>query len=90
MVLRSMEVFVIMLRLLALEHLKRCSLQEYFSHPSLFIYFFPTTTGTANRWEGGRLLVANHLNQSLWSAKQKLGAAVRLSLLHFSLAGVRL
>jgi hypothetical protein len=49
--MRSMKVFVIMLRLLALEHLRRCSLQEYFSHPSLFFYFFPTTTGTANRWE---------------------------------------
>jgi hypothetical protein len=49
--MRSMEVFVIMLRLLVLEDLKRCSLQEYFSHPSLFIYFFPTTTWTANRWE---------------------------------------
>jgi hypothetical protein len=39
-----------------MEHLQRCSLQKYFSIPSLVIYFFsnPThkpKTGTANRWE---------------------------------------
>jgi hypothetical protein len=38
-----------------------------------------TVTGTACTSE---LLVANHLDQSLWSTNQKYWAAVRLYLLH--------
>jgi len=36
----------------------------------------------------GRLLIANHLDQSLWLANQKQGAAIKSYVLHFSLAGV--
>ncbi len=65
------------------------TLQKYFSHPSLVIYFFcnpthKTETGTANKWE---LLIANHLGQSLWFVNQKQGAPVRSYLLHSSLSG---
>jgi hypothetical protein len=51
-----------------------------------------TKTGTANRCGGrpGRLLIANHLDQSLWLPNLEQGAAVRSYLLHSSLAGVRL
>jgi hypothetical protein len=38
----------------------------------------------------GRLLIANYMDQSLWLANQKQGAAVRSYLSHSSLAGVRL
>jgi len=39
---------------------------------------------------GGKLLIAHHLHQSLWSTNQKQGAAVRSYLLHSSLAGEQL
>ncbi len=38
-----------------------------------------TVTGTAYMWE---LLIANHLDQSLWSINQKYWAAVLSNLLH--------
>ncbi len=68
------------------------TLQKNFSHPSLVIYFFPTLPIKLKLGLqiGGRLLIANHLDQSLWLANQKQGAAVRSYLLHSSLAGVRL
>jgi len=67
-------------------------LQTYFSHPSLVIYFFPTPSIKLKLGLhiGGRLLIANHLDQSFWLANQKQQAAIRSYLLHFSLAGVRL
>ncbi len=46
-----------------------------------------TKTRTANRWE---LLIANHLNQSLWSANRKQGSPVKSYLLHSSLGGAQL
>ncbi len=52
---------------------------------SFAVFFFwgnPTTktvTGTAYTWE---LLIANHLDQSLWSTNQKYWAAVRSNVLH--------
>ncbi len=48
----------------------------------LAVFFFgnPTNkTGTAYMWV---LLIANHLDQSLWSNNQKYWAAVRYNLLH--------
>ncbi len=67
------------------------TLQEYFSHPSLVIYFFPNPPIKLKLGLqiGGRLLIAKHLDQSLWSANQKQGAVVRSYLLHTSLTGVR-
>ncbi len=49
-------------------------LQKYFSHPSLVIYLFPTPSiklklGLQKGW---RLLIAKHMDQSLWFANQKL------------------
>jgi len=54
--------------------------------PSLAFFFFcnPTTKTviwTAYKWE---LLIANHLDQSLWSTDQKYWTAVRSNLLHSS------
>ncbi len=49
---------------------------------SCFLFGNPTNktvTGTANTWE---LLIANHLDQSLWSTNQKYWAAVRSNLVH--------
>jgi hypothetical protein len=67
------------------------NLPKYFSQPSLVIYFFATPPMKLKRgpqmWE---LLIANHLDQSLWLANPKQGAAVRSYLLHSSLAGVQL
>ncbi len=73
--------------------LKYMTLQNYFSHPSLVIYFFATPpikteTGTAHSWE--LLYIANHLDQSLCLTNQKQGTAVKSYLLHSSLAGVQL
>jgi hypothetical protein len=66
------------------------TLQIYFSHPSLVIYFFPITPVqielALNR--SGRPLIANHLNQTDWLANQKQGPAVRLYSLHSSLGVV--
>ncbi len=51
---------------------------------SKFSFFFfgnptnQTVTGTAYTWE---LLIANHLDESLWSSNQKYWAAVRSNLL---------
>jgi hypothetical protein len=64
------------------------------SNPRLVIYFFLTRHIKLKlRPElNGRLLIANHLDQVLWLANQKQGAAVRSYLLHSSLAdlaGVR-
>jgi hypothetical protein len=59
-------------------------MQKYFSHPS-FSYLLicnpthKTETWTANKWG---LLVANHLDQSLWWADQKHWSIVRSYLLH--------
>jgi hypothetical protein len=51
---------------------------------SKFSYFFwqrtnKTVTGTAYMWG---LLIANHVDQSLWSTNQKYWAAFRSDLLH--------
>ncbi len=51
---------------------------------AVFVFFGATqpnktVTGTANTWE---LLIANHLDQSLWSTNQKYWAALRSNLLH--------
>jgi hypothetical protein len=46
-----------------------------------------TETGTAKRSE---VLIANHLEQSLWLANKKQGAAIRSYLLHSSLGGAQL
>jgi hypothetical protein len=59
---------------------------------SLAVVFFcnPTNksvTGTANTWE---LLLANHLDQSLWSTNQKYWPAVRSNLLHSFFEGAQL
>ncbi len=48
---------------------------------NFFVFGHPTNktiTGTAYTWE---LLIANHLDQSLWSTNQKFWAAVRSNLL---------
>jgi hypothetical protein len=79
---------------LAVLNFYNVTLQRYFSHPSLVI---PTSLirlklglqiGGGKRT--GRLLIANHLDQSLWLPNLEQGAAVRSYLLHSSLAGVRL
>jgi hypothetical protein len=62
------------------------TLQKYFSHPSLVIYFFATPpphirTATETQEIGGRLLIANHLDQSLWWANEKALAAALLEML---------
>ncbi len=68
------------------------TLQKYFSHPSLVIYFFPTSTIKLKLklQIDERLLILTRLDQSLWLANQKHGAAVSSYLLHSSLEGVRL
>ncbi len=47
--------------------------RQYFSHPSLVMYSFatPPIKPKLGQKIGGRLLIANHLNQSLWWANQK-------------------
>jgi hypothetical protein len=59
-------------------HHQLCSvrnLANYFLHPSLVIYFFatPAIKLKLGLQIGGRLLITNHLNQSLWLANQKTG-----------------
>jgi hypothetical protein len=66
------------------------TVQEYFSHPSSVFYFLPTRPIKLRLPMSGSLLIANHLDQSLWLANQKHWAAVRSYLLHSSLAGVML
>ncbi len=60
------------------------TLQKYFSHPSIVIYFFATPPIKLKlRQQTGRgLLIANHLDESLWWANQKHWAAVGSYLLH--------
>jgi hypothetical protein len=53
------------------------TVQEYFSHPSSVFYFLPTPPIKLRLQLSGRLLIANHLDQSLWLANQKQGATVR-------------
>jgi hypothetical protein len=52
-----------------------------FSHPSLVIYFFqtPPMKLKLGLQIGEILLIANHLDKSLWSANQKQGAADHIS-----------
>jgi hypothetical protein len=66
--------------------------RKYFWHPSLVILLFcnpthKTETGTANMWE---LLIANHLDESLWWDNKEQGSRVRSYLLHSSLACAQL
>jgi hypothetical protein len=78
-----------------LEHPHRCSLCEpgkifLTSKFSYLLFCDPThktEMRTAYRCE---LLIANHMDQSLWLGNQKQGAAVRSYLLHSSLAGAQL
>ncbi len=72
-----------------LEHLQQCSICDplniFFQHPSSVYVLFcnpthTTETRRANRW--GRLIIANHLDQSLWWTNQKHWAPVRSNLLH--------
>jgi hypothetical protein len=52
------------------------TLQKYFSHPSFITYLFPTPPMKLKLvlQIGGRLLIVNHLDQSLRLANQKQGA----------------
>jgi hypothetical protein len=49
------------------------TLQKYFSHPSIVIYFFPTPPIKLKLGlqMGGRLLIATHLDQSNYLANQQ-------------------
>ncbi len=62
------------------------------SHMQVYLLFCNpahwTETRTANRWE--LLIAESHVDESLWLANQKQGAAVRSYLLHSSLAGAQL
>jgi hypothetical protein len=60
------------------------TLQIFFSHPSLVIYFFATPPIKLKLGQQicGELLIANHLDQLLWWAIQKHWAKVRSHLLH--------
>jgi hypothetical protein len=49
------------------------TLQKYFSHPSIVIYWFATPPGKLKLEQpiGGGLLIANYLDQSLsWASKK--------------------
>jgi hypothetical protein len=46
------------------------TLQKYFSHPSLVVYFLPTPTKTGTAM-GGRLQIATHLYQANYLANQQ-------------------
>ncbi len=65
--------------MLGMQPLRKC-----FSHPSLDMYSFatPPIKPKLRQQIGGGLLIANHLNQSLWWANQKHWVAVRSYLLH--------
>jgi len=57
----------------ALEHLQQCSiydLRKYFSHPSLVMYSFATPPIKLKLGQqiGAGLLIANHVDQSIWWA----------------------
>jgi hypothetical protein len=65
------------------------TLQKYFSHPSLVIFFLatPPIKLKVRLQIGGRLLIANHLFQSSWLTDHKRGAVIKSYLLHSSLVG---
>jgi hypothetical protein len=80
-----------MLRLIS--NVQYATLQKYFSHPNLVIYLFIPNPNHKIRIRlqiGGRLLIANHLDQSLWLINKKHGVSIRSYLLHASLANVKL
>jgi hypothetical protein len=56
------------------------------SHPSLVIYFLPTSPIKPKRrlQIGGRLLILTHMDQSFWSVNQKQGGRVISYLWHFA------
>jgi hypothetical protein len=60
------------------------TLRNFFSHPSLVMYSLSTAPIKLKLGQqiGGGLLIANHMDQSLWWANQKPWAAVRSYLLH--------
>jgi hypothetical protein len=77
------------------EHSQQCSLYDlakmYFTSKFSYLHFSNPTYKLKLRPQiGGRLLITNHLKQSLWLVNQKEGTAVRSYLLHCSLEGVRL
>jgi len=59
-------------------------LWKYCSHPSLVMYSFatPPIKPKLGQQIGGGLLIANHLDESLWWANQKHWVPVRSYLLH--------
>jgi hypothetical protein len=75
-----------------LEHPQRCSVWD---PTKIFLtwkisYLVFCNTKKLGLQIGGILLIANHLDQSLWLANQKQGVVVRSNLLHSSLAGAHL
>jgi len=62
------------------------TLKTYFSRPNLVIYFLatPPIKLKLGQQTGGGVLIANHLDQSLWWVNQKHWAVVRSYLLLFS------
>ncbi len=58
--------------------------QKYFSHPSLVVYFLcnPVYQTELEQHIAWGLLIANHMDQSIWWANQKHSAAARSYLLH--------
>jgi hypothetical protein len=60
------------------------TLQKYFSHPSLVVYFFatPPIKLKVGQQICEGVLIVNHLDQSLWWANQKHWAVVISYLLH--------
>ncbi len=60
------------------------TLRKYFSHPSLVVYSSATPPIKLELEQQicGRLLIASHLDESLWWANQKHWVAVRSHLLH--------
>ncbi len=60
------------------------TLQNYFSHPNLLVYIFATSPIKLKLGQeiGGGPIIANHLDQSLCWANEKLWAAVISHLIH--------
>jgi hypothetical protein len=62
------------------------TLHKYFSHPSMYSFVYCSRTPPIllklGQQTGGVLLIANHLDQSLWWVNQKHWEAVRSYLLH--------
>jgi hypothetical protein len=87
-IIRTQKVTILLDRLLVLEHLQLCSACDsqnifFTSKFSHLLFSNPThkpENGMANRCGG--LLIANHLDQSLWWANQKNWAAVRSHFVH--------